>query len=265
MELKNSGEKFGFLITVFSSLTMFSIFFLHEIDVNSSISLFEEFSVLYPKETKVFSWAFSCTSNFPNEWLIIAISAALISGVIHLVTMHLFSKTAQNKKKYVNILIILNLGLFFGFSVIFKPVIINRMVTLSFATASILITSVSTHWFIIHDGLKLKRRELTPNKKNSNYILKNLDFEYSEYKQGLQIIISVFAFLTAGLIFATLSQYVFNLPLEITFSIKFGEFLTAIAIVFILNSVGLFIGLLYQLTREMNDVKDVIREFSQLP
>ena len=89
------------------------------------------------------------------------------------------------------------------------------MVTLTFTIASLII-SASTHLFLISDSIREKRRKNKPTKKIQVLFL-SLELEYSEYKEGIHTLSWFFAFLTASLIFATMSNYIFNLALEITF------------------------------------------------
>ena len=258
-------DRYGFLISIFSFATIFAQFLLHEVDVSYSISLHDTFSSIYPEESKIFLWALESQST-PNQWIIIAISTGIIAAAFHFIIMNYFSKKPENFNKIANIILfVFNLGLFVVVSQVFRPIILTRMVTLIFAIVSSLIISVSTHLFLIHDHLKEKRRNNVPNNGNSSFILKALELEHSEYKQGIHTLSWAYGFFSAGLIFATVTNYVFNLPLEITFSNTFGLFLQTITGVFTLNSVGLFIGVLYQLLWEIHDICDVIREHSNSP
>ena len=68
--------------------------------------------------------------------------------------------------------------------------------------------------------------------------------------------------LVAFLVFASIFQYMFSLPLEITFSNEFNNIIVIVFIKMLLLLFGLIVGVIRQLASEMHDISDLIRSYS---
>jgi len=241
-------------------------FWSHETHVNSAKELYVNFNATYPEESRAFLWSFANFWRFNSNWILIGLLSGTTVLCLMFIVIALFANQRNGKEIVADFLVILvYLSVFLIFSYTFNPLILQRPTSVLNAFATSLICGASSHLLLIHDRLEKKRRTKLPGPNFSNTIekefrLKSYELEQVEYRDILNSLMWVFVFLSAGLIFATIVQYSFALPLEITFSNIFAKTIIAIVLVYLLNTIALLVGVFYQLMYEIHDIVNLIRE-----
>lgn len=253
------------LISFFGAVSIIAQIWSYAVEVDISKSLFQKYSSIFFEESKTFEWALQASSHFSLIELIIF---AIITGVVlYLVLRFLnafFKKKWDGRQPIANLIIIFAyLGLFCIFDFIHDPISLERPLNWVWGVAFAFVSGASVHLLLIHDRLR-KKRIIDTSKFGEaphkwNFLGKTFETELSEYQTALSGLLAISATLIIGLAVTSILQIIFNLPTGISFSNEFSSFMVTIILRLLILSLGLVIGVIYQLVIEIHDIRDRIR------
>jgi hypothetical protein len=247
-------------VSFFAALSMMTQFVSYISEVEIAKSLFNQYG------SPAFQWATQSNNYF--SVLEIANLGLITFALVLCVIFAFRHPKLDGKQGYGNFTIILiYLGIFTVYSYVNYPVSLARPLTWVWTSAFAIVTGASAHLLLLRNRLRKKRREVDTSKFSENdrrwqFLRQAYNDEFAEYRGLLYVLMGIGVALVAFLVFASIFQYMFSLPLEITFSNEFNNIIVIVFIKMLLLLFGLIVGVIRQLASEMHDISDLIRSYS---
>ena len=247
-------------VSFFAALSMMTQFVSYISEVEIAKSLFNQYG------SPAFQWATQSNNYF--SVLEIANLGLITFALVVCVIFAFRHPKLDGKQGYGNFTIILiYLGIFTVYSYVNYPVSLARPLTWVWTSAFAIVTGASAHLLLLRNRLRKKRREVDTSKFSENdrrwqFLRQAYNDEFAEYRGLLYVLMGIGVALVAFLVFASIFQYMFSLPLEITFSNEFNNIIVIVFIKMLLLLFGLIVGVIRQLASEMHDISDLIRSYS---
>ena len=249
-------------VSFFAALSMVIQFVSYVFEVDIAKSLFDQYGSI------AFQWATQSRSYFSA--LEIANLGLITFALVLCVIFAFRHPKLDGKQGYGNLAIILiYLGIFAIYSYFNYPISLQRPLTWVWTSAFAIVTGASAHLLLLRNRLRKKRREVDTSKFSENdrrwqFLKQSYSDEFTEYRGLLYILILIGVAVAVFLIFSSIFQYMFSLPLEVTFSNEFNIIIVIVFIKMLVLLFGLIVGVCRQLASEMNDITDLIRSKAEL-
>ena len=247
-------------VAFFAALSIIAQFVSYVSEADIAKSLFNQYG------SPAFQWATQSNNHFSA--LEIANLGLITFALVVCVIFAFRHPKLEGKQGYGNFIIILiYLGVFSVYSYVNYPVSLARPLTWVWTSAFAIMTGASAHLLLLRNRLRKKRREADTSKFSENdrrwqFLIQSYSDVFSEYRGLLYVLIGIGVAMTAFLVFASIFQYVFSLPFEVTFSNEFSTIIVIIFIKMLLLLFGFIVGVIRQLASEMHDISDLIRSYS---
>jgi len=264
---------YAILIASFATFSFFVQVIAYHIEVGITQKLYWDFESTYPDQSKAFKWAFASSSNYCILALVVAGLAMFILFVfwIHFfykVEMGEYRKLERIKGKVAIIadlaIVLTYLAIFWLYSALSDSTALQRPINLVWVSAFALVWGVSCHMLLLHDHLREQRIKEVPSKNNLknhqwDFLKQSYEIELSEYREAITNLIWIGGSLGAGLVFSSVLQYIFALPIAISFSNDFGMIIGIYVFKMLIVILVLVVGVIRQLLIEVHDIVALIR------
>ena len=257
---KANENYYAVSVSFFAALSMVIQFVSYFFEVDIAKSLFDKYG------SPVFQWATQSRSYF-SALEITNLGIITFALVLCIIFAFRHPKLDANQG-YGNLSIILiYLGIFIVYSYFNYPMSLQRPLTWVWTSAFAITTGSSAHLLLLRNRLRKKRREVDTSKISENdwrwqFLRQSYSDEFAEYRGLLYILIGISIAIIAFLVFSSLFQYIFSLPLEITFSNEFNNIIIIIFIKMLVLLFGLTVGVIRQLSSQMHDITELVRSYS---
>ena len=257
---KTNENYYAVSISLFAALSMVIQFTSYVLEADIARRLFDQFAI------KAFEWA--TQSQTPFSLLEMANLGIITFALVLCVIFAFRHPKLEGKQGYGNLSIILiYIGIFTVYSYFNYPISLQRPLTWVWTSAFAIVTGASAHLLLLRNRLRKNRRKVDTSQFSENdrrwqFLRQSYSDEFAEYRGLLYVLIGIGVAVAAFLVFSSIFQYVFSLPIGITFSNEFNTLIVIIFIKMLILLFGLIVGVIRQLASEMHDIADLIRSHS---
>jgi hypothetical protein len=254
---KTSENYYAVSISLFAALSMIIQFTSYVLEVDIAKRLFDQFAI------QAFEWA--TQSQNPYSPLEIANLGIITFALVLCVIFAFRHPKLDGKQGYGNLTIILiYLGIFTIYSYFNYPISIQRPLHWVWAIAFAIVSGTSAHLLLLRGRLRKNRRKVDTSQFSEDdhrwqFYRTALDNELAEYRGLLHDLIWIGVAMGALLVFLSIFQYTFFLPIDISFSNEFSTIIVILILKLLLLFFGMISGVMHQLASEMHDIADLIR------
>lgn len=269
-----STKKIGyssFAISIYSLVSMLTIFVFHEISRRCSLQLHSLFSEKFPSESQTWAWAAGCKMTPSTAWITGIAAGIVVFAAIYCMTTYGAGITLVKKykaKDYASrrgkniaiggVAICVFFGIFAVGSLLSDPHLLYRSPDMLYSLVLSGIVGIS---ITLYNGNKMRRARRLDFYEDKALQIEEFRFDHDSAKETFHLSLLAFVTILASVFFVLVFRFFEELPPEILYSEPFVVMTSKNAGYAIVIIVGFFVGILLQELQNLVDIRHVIREY----